>query len=181
MTPRAQLQLLAQYNLWQNQNLYSAADKLPAVEVTLERGAFFGSIQGTLNHLAVADTIWLKRFATLPACKPALERLNETPRPTRLDEPLFPDFASLRTYRHWLDGLIAHFATEVPEEALSLSLTYANMKGVESTRNLFALLMHFFNHQTHHRGQVSTLLSQAGVDLGITDLLPIIPQVDVQA
>ena len=87
---------------------------------------------------------------------------------------LFAVLAGLRNDRNWLDGLIVEMAGALPDEALARSLTYANTKGVESTRNLMALLLHFFNHQTHHRGQVTTLLFQAGIDPGTTDLLALI-------
>lgn len=160
-----------------NQSLYAAAAKLPAEDVERDRGAFFGSILGTLNHLAVADTVWLKRFAAHPACSAVLENLSAAPKPTRLDEILFSDLAGLRGYRQRLDALICRFVDEVPQEAFEQTFSYSNMKGVPSTRELFAVLLHFFNHQTHHRGQVTALLFQAGVDPGVTDLLPLVPEV----
>lgn len=160
-----------------NQSLYVAAEKLPLEDVVLDRGAFFGSILGTLNHLAVADTVWLKRFATHPACSAVLEELAVTPKPARLDEILFSNLADLRGYRQRLDALICRFVDEVPQDALEQAFSYSNMKGMPSTRELFAVLLHFFNHQTHHRGQVTTLLFQAGVDPGVTDLLPLVPEV----
>ena len=107
---------------------------------------------------------------------PALARstLSEVRTPPALDAVLFPDLAGLRNDRNWLDGLIVEMAGALPDEALAQTLTYANTKGVESTRNLMAPLLHFFNHQTHHRGQVTTLLFQAGIDPGTTDLLAMI-------
>lgn len=176
-----QLTLLARYNQWMNDKLYDSAAQLPAAELTRDRGAFFGSILGTLNHIAVADTIWLRRFAGHPACAQALAELGTAPSPTRLDEPLFADLASLRVYRARLDGLILALVDTLPQETLSQSLTYANTKGVRATRSLEGLLMHFFNHQTHHRGQVTTLLFQAGIDPGATDLLLLVPQQDAQS
>jgi uncharacterized damage-inducible protein DinB len=174
MDGRSQLQLLAKYNRWMNGNLYACAARLSPEALFAERGAFFGSIFGTLNHLAAGDTIWLKRFAAHPGCAGALAPLAAAATPPALDAVLFPDLAGLRRYRDWLDGLIVDMADALPEEALAQPLTYANTKGVESTRNLMALLVHFFNHQTHHRGQVTTLLFQAGIDPGTTDLLALI-------
>jgi len=174
MDGRSQLQLLAKYNRWMNENLYACAARLSAEALFADRGAFFGSIFGTLNHLAAGDTIWLKRFAEHPACRVALAPLAGVPTPPALDSVLYQDLSGLQRYRDWLDGLIIGMADALPEEALAQPLTYANTKGVESTRNLMALLLHFFNHQTHHRGQVTTLLFQAGIDPGTSDLLALI-------
>jgi len=176
MNPSSHLQLLAQYNQWMNRKLLASVATLPDEAITADRGAFFGSILGTLNHLAVGDTIWLKRFAEHPACSALLQPIAGKPLPKGLDEAMFAELASLRAYREWLDELIVHFTATVDNGALDSNLSYSNTKGVRSTRNLHALLIHFFNHQTHHRGQVTTLLFQAGVDPGTTDLLATIPQ-----
>jgi len=74
-----------------------------------------------------------------------------------------------------MDEVIVRFIAELTDEVLACSLSYRNTKGIEATKNLGLLLLHLFNHQTHHRGQASTLLSQSGVDVGVTDLLVIIP------
>ncbi|ERI53885.1 DinB family protein [Pseudomonas sp. NPDC077649] len=165
---------LATYNRWMNDKLYRAAASLPDEAIGAERGAFFGSILGTLNHLAVADLIWLGRFAAHPAGYQALQALATLPGPTRLDQPLAADIRALAALRQRLDACIEALALEIREAHLDQPLSYRNMKGVESRKNFFALLMHLFNHQTHHRGQASTLLSQAGVDIGVTDLLALI-------
>jgi uncharacterized damage-inducible protein DinB len=148
---------------------------LPAEVLAADQKAFFGSILGTLNHLLVADTIWLKRFAAHPANYPALEALRQAALPTSLDQCLFTDFQELAAHRTWLDRLIVAWAASIAEMDLDHALSYANTKGVHASRNFFSLLMHFFNHQTHHRGQATTLLSQAGCDVGLTDLLALIP------
>jgi len=101
--------------------------------------------------------------------------MSDVPLPTRLDASLFSDLSSLRSYREWLDELIIKFVAPLGDEALNQSLTFSSLKGVQASRNFRALLMHFFNHQTHHRGQVTTLLFQAGVDPGSTDLLVLVP------
>ena len=119
-----------------------------------ERGAFFGSISATLNHLAVGDRIWLQRFATHPACGEVLRAVAELPAPTGLDQRLFDDFAALAAHRRWLDGqILAWVAALVPAD-LDWPLDYCNTRGVAARRHYGALMLHFFNHQTHHRGQV---------------------------
>jgi len=169
------IRLMAAYNEWMNAKLYDAAKSLPSEELVTDRKAFFRSILGTLNHLAVADTIWLKRFATHPASYPALEAMKSFPNSSSLDQILFDDIQSLSDYRKTLDRIIIEWAQSIHESDLDHALRYANMKGVVSRRNFFGLVLHFFNHQTHHRGQTTTLLFQAGVDVGVTDLFALIP------
>ena len=167
--------LMAAYNEWMNARLYEAAAKLAPAELAADRRAFFGSLLGTLNHLVVGDTIWLKRFAEHPARHAALEPVRRLERPRALDQVLFTDFGELSAHRRMLDGAIVRWTAELTNADLEQVLRYASMKGVVSHKRLFDLAMHFFNHQTHHRGQATTLLSQAGVDVGVTDLLMLIP------
>ncbi len=167
--------LLASYNRWMNARLYAAAGTLSAEELARDRGAFFGSILGTLNHLVVADTIWLQRFAGLPAPHAILDPVRALPAPRALDAMPFPDFTALAAHRRWLDDIIERWIADLGDDELRQVLRYANTRGDQFGRELASLLVHFFNHQTHHRGQTTTLLSQAGVDVGITDLLALIP------
>ncbi len=172
---------MAHYNRWMNERLYAAAATLDDAALYGDRGAFFGSLFGTLNHIVVGDTVWLKRFATHPACLTTLAPLRDEPLPTTLDAPRCPDLATLTQHRARLDALVTDWATTLTDTDLDVALPYQNMRGVPATRNFFALLMHFFNHQTHHRGQATTLLSQSGVDMSPTDLLLIIPDLSAPA
>ena len=167
--------LMASYNEWMNAKLYEAASKLSAEELALNRKAFFGSLLGTLNHIVVADTIWLKRFATHLANYAALAPVRSLSNPTSLDQILFSNLEALTSHRKMLDGVISRWAKSITDRELEYVLHYANTKGIVSDKRFFSLVMHFFNHQTHHRGQASTLLSQAGIDVGATDILAIIP------
>lgn len=177
MTPQTAA-LMADYNRWMNERMYEAAGKLDAAALSADRGAFFGSILGTLNHIVVADLIWLRRFAQLPPASPALGALSAFPRPESLRQTLASDLASLRGLRQRLDGVIVAWAGELTPGVLSSLLSYTSTAGVASRKNYGAVIQHFFNHQTHHRGQVSTLLFQAGVDVGVTDLNALIPSSD---
>ena len=168
-------QLLADYNAWMNVKLYQAAASLPAAELAAERGAFFGSLLGTLNHLVAADTIWLGRFARLPAQHSALDPVRAMPAPAGLTAIYSADLAHLTAQRVRLDAIINTWVAQLEQADLDAVLAYQNTKGVAFQRRLSGVLLHFFNHQTHHRGQASTLLSQAGVDIGVTDLLALIP------
>ncbi len=169
------VRLMASYNEWMNAKLYEAALTLPEAELRVDRKAFFGSILGTLNHIVVADTIWLKRFAHHPANFAELSPMHGLPAPTALEQILFADITALHAHRKMLDQIIIKWVATIEGPELDHVLHYANMKGVVSDKRFFHLMMHFFNHQTHHRGQASTLLFQAGVDVGVTDLMMLIP------
>ena len=166
--------LMATYNQWMNRKVYDAASTLTHAQLTLDRQAFFGSILGTLNHLMLGDTVWLKRFAEHPANFAALAPLDGIATPNDLKQLAFANLAELSAHRAWLDQLIIDWTHSLHEPHLDQRLRYHNMRGVAAEKPFFGLLVHFFNHQTHHRGQVTTLLSQAGVDVGVTDLLALI-------
>ncbi len=166
--------LMANYNQWMNRKLYDAALTLTDADLAMDRQAFFGSILGTLNHLALGDTVWLKRFAQHPAGFSALAPMQTVATPADLKQLAFADIRELATYRSWLDQLIVDWSHTVQETDLDHRLHYSNMRGVTADKDFFSLLVHFFNHQTHHRGQATTLLTQAGLDVGTTDLLALI-------
>ncbi|MGO1502943.1 MAG: DinB family protein [Marinobacter sp.] len=176
MSLKDHFELLSIYNQWMNSKIYESASSLSATDLTKDRGAFFGSILGTLNHILVGDTIWLKRFATHPSCVGSLQEVANLPNPTSLSQIVFDDIGSLSEHRAWLDRQIISWIAELTEGDLDFVLSYHNTKGVPASKRYSSLVLHFFNHQTHHRGQVSALLSQAGADVGVTDLLALIPE-----
>ena len=170
-----QFRLMARYNAWMNQKIYAAAAGLSAEALAQNRGAFFGSILGTLEHLVVADTLWLKRFAAHPAGD-GLAPVVGLPMPTSLDQIQFGAYGPLKERRDMLDLLIERFVGGLEEADFDIALAYRNSKGLPFTKPFDLLLTHFFNHQTHHRGQTTTLLSQAGVGVDATDLLFLVPE-----
>lgn len=170
MTPQDAV-LMAAYNRWMNRRMYEAAATLPEATLREDRGAFFGSIQATLNHIAVADTIWLHRFAQPEAAEALRVALRPFPLPTSLRQELAGSFADLQRHRAALDAVITQWAGALTDAQLTGELVYRNTTGKTFTRSWQQLVLHFFNHQTHHRGQSSTLLFQAGVDVGVTDLI----------
>ncbi|KAA0693257.1 damage-inducible protein DinB [Halopseudomonas laoshanensis] len=176
MSLKYHFELLATYNQWMNSKIYQAAGQLSAADLARDQGAFFGSILGTLNHILAGDTIWLKRFATHPSCLNSLREVADLQNPASLDQMLFDDLDGLSAQRFWLDRQIINWTEQLSEADLDFVLSYHNIKGVPANKRYSSLVLHFFNHQTHHRGQVSTLLSQAGVDIGVTDLLAQIPE-----
>jgi uncharacterized damage-inducible protein DinB len=151
---------LARYNRWMNEKLYECAAQLDDAARKENVGAFFKSIHGTLNHLLLADRIWMGRFTGVPFAA------------TSLAQELYADFDELRRERALTDAAIEAYMGALTAEQLAGTLTYRTMSNPQTRSQALALpLTHFFNHQTHHRGQVTTLLSQRGIDPGVTDLL----------
>ena len=157
---------LARYNAWANRRLYDACAALPEAEYMKPRAAFFGSIHGTLNHLLVGDRIWIARLEHKPNPK------------ITLDQVLYGDLVALRVARQAEDDHLINLVGGIAERSLDQPLAYANTAGQRHQTPLRMVLAHLFNHQTHHRGQVTTLLMQRGIDPGITDLMWIAQQPD---
>lgn len=168
-------EIYANYNQRINNQFYDLAGELDAKQLDEDRGLFFSSVIGTLNHIVVADITWLKRFATHPSNFRSLQFVRSLDQPEKLNAIVHPDLQDLRVLRGQLDQCILSFIRELDEGALMSKLGYTNFKGVQSTKQLGQLLLHFFNHQTHHRGQVSTAFTQLGLEIGVTDLLLEVP------
>lgn len=166
---------LARYNRWFNQRLYAACTGLDDGARRQNRGAFFGSIHATLNHLVWGDTVWLSRFAaqgvSFDVLDTALLALPDGAGPTT---ELEAEWAALCARRERLDAAIEAWVADMPADFAVRTMRYANTRGVVREHPMWQALTHFFNHQTHHRGQVTTLLAQAGVDVGTTDLIALV-------
>ncbi len=163
--------LCASYNARFNRQLYDLVAGLPADVRTRDAGAFFGSIEATLNHILLADRIWLGRMRNSGLEFPALEEADLVYGFSSLRDAVAPDFAALQAERIATDQVIMAWVEDLTDDALAATLRYPTSDGTEREHPLWIAVSHLFNHQTHHRGQVTTLLSQAGVDPGVTDLL----------
>ena len=168
--------LLAEYNQLMNKRQYAAAASLSSHQLGEDRGAFFKSVLGTLNHILVGDVIWLKRFAEHASSVESLLYVRQMERPARLDSVLFSELDSLREQRELIDVEIINWIGGLSEDDLSGCVTYTNMAGSVFCKPMGSLIQHLFLHQVHHRGQVTTLISQFGVDFGETDLIEIIEE-----
>ena len=169
--------LFASYNAEMNHRAWHAAQQLSHDDLIRNRGAFFGSILGTLNHLLVGDILWLHRMATHPARFASLRAVAQFDKPASLDQVIVHDLAQWHAHRVALDQIISAFTDEINNADLESILFYNRTDGMPANKHLRDVLIQFFNHQTHHRGQVSTLLFQAGVDIGVTDIMAMIPNV----
>jgi uncharacterized damage-inducible protein DinB len=153
-------EMLAAYNAWVNERLYDAAARIPDADYRRDRGAFFGSLHGTLNHLLLGDRIWMHRFT------------GKGEEPRELDAILYEDFPELRAARRADDARIIDYIAELPERDLAGTIRYRSTRSpVEIEQLLAPLLLHFFNHQTHHRGQAHCLLTEIAGEAPSFDLL----------
>ncbi len=150
---------MARYNQWMNETLYEVCAQIPEADRKKDLGAFFKSIHGTLNHLLYGDRAWMGRFTGRPF------------QVTALDGELYSDFEELRTQRQATDRQIIDWSQNLDPEWLESPFEYtSNVDGKTRILPTWALVTHLFNHQTHHRGQVTTLIKQLGREPGITDL-----------
>ena len=175
MSEKSQLILLSEYNQLMNQRMFEASSKLPDNVLNEDKGAFFKTILKTLNHIMIGDILWLKRFSNHPHKFSSLEEIHSFTDPETLDRILFTDMPSLYKERERLDRIIFNFCNELKEEDLISTLGYINSNKEKHRKRFGSLILHVFLHQIHHRGQVTTLLSQENVDFGDTDLPEIVP------
>lgn len=168
MIDTAYARTMARYNAWQNESLLTAAATLNDAARRQDRGAFFKSIHGTLCHLLWADRMWLSRFAGTP--KPT-QRIHES-------ADLVADWADLVAQRRAFDGTILEWARGLSPEWLADDMVWfsgATQREMRKPRTL--LVVHLFNHQTHHRGQIHAMLTAAGARPDDTDLMLLEPNV----
>ncbi len=153
------LPVLARYNAWANHELYRAAEGLSDGQYRADRGAFFKSLHGTLNHILVTDRIWMARFTGRPAL------------PVRLDAVLYDDFDALRAARGEEDTRIISYVDGLDAAALAGTFSYRRVSANERyAQELGAALDHLFNHQTHHRGQAHAIITGLGAAAPSLDL-----------
>jgi uncharacterized damage-inducible protein DinB len=151
--------LLARYNAWANRRLYAAVGQLPETEYMQKRPAFFGSVHATLNHILVGDRLWIARIE------------EREPPKLALDQIVYGDLVALRVARLADDEHIVNVVSGIGEDRLDQLLHYRTTQGEPQRTPLRLVLGHFFNHQTHHRGQVHGLLSQTAVAPPPLDLI----------
>lgn len=158
MTP-AHVRIMAAYGAWMNGRMLDLCGGLSDVQRKGDMGAFFKSVHGTVDHLICGDLSWMGRF-------------TGGPMPTkRIGEILHESWDEMDAARRTLDGRIEAWATQVTEDWLAETMSYVSVNDGK-TRILprWVLVTHMFNHATHHRGQLTTLMKQLGIDPGVTDL-----------
>ena len=152
-------QVMARYNRWMNERLYALLSGLPNDERKRDRGAFFGSMHGTLNHLLWGDRMWLGRFVDEPCDVPPF------------GASMYAEFAELAREREVTDRKMLEWAGHVSAAWLGGTLSFVSkVDGRARAMPRAVGVLHLFNHGTHHRGQLTTLIRQAGLDPGVSDL-----------
>jgi uncharacterized damage-inducible protein DinB len=157
---KAHFQRMAAYNRWANARLYEAMGKLSPEALAAPRSGFFPSLLKTLNHILVGDTIWMGRLDGQGSAG-----VN------KLDLILHAEFAALRAARTAMDDRIVGVVDAVSPQRLNEDLVYRTTSGEAMTTQVTQVLAHFFNHQTHHRGQAHAMLSSTDVAPPSLDLI----------
>lgn len=154
--------MMARYNAWQNRQLEKSVLAMPRAEITRDRGAFFGSILGTLSHLYWGDWLWISRFDG--GTGPDVAGIAHS-------TTLFATAAAWSADRFRLDGRIRAWAGALDDVDLLGDMSwYSGAAGRDMTQPRGRVVAHFFNHQTHHRGQVHAMLTAAGAPAPVSDL-----------
>lgn len=154
-----QFATFARYNAWANRRLYDACAQLSDAEYRRQRGAFFGSIHRTLDHILFVDRLWFGRIVGQPSGL------------TDPGQPLYECRSELRAAREEEDKNIVAIVDAIAAPDIDKDLNYTTMEGGKRSTRLSLVLSEAFNHQTHHRGQVHTMLTQAGVKAPELDLI----------
>ncbi len=154
-----QFQLLSQYNRWMNQKIYSACNELSDADRKHNSGAFFGSIHNTLDHIVYGDLAWIERLR------------DDQFTPKSIGSVVFDSWEMLSEKRVSLDHEIDRWVNTFDASQMEAIFSYtSNVDKLTRSGPYWSLVLHMFNHQTHHRGQVTTLLNQLGIDIGATDI-----------
>ncbi len=166
---------LAKYNKQTNKALFQILEKMPAEQITRDLKGFFKSILGTLNHLTMADINYTRRIAgaikELSPIATSLPSLQVKP-PTDI---VWKTLAELKAIRTDVDEKIARMVELIPEKVYTTKITYKNYKGEDQTKLAWHVLLHVFNHQTHHRGSISVLLDQLSIENDYSGVLAVEP------
>lgn len=150
--------MLARYHRWAYGRLYERVDELSDADYYADRGLFFGSIHRSLNHLLLVDRLWLDRLNSIRTGA------------VNLAEELVADRAALRQAIFKQCEALIEFADNIDETKLDADLSYVSSTGEPLTLPMAPLIAHIVNHGTHHRGQISTALTQCGVEAPVMDI-----------
>ena len=154
-------ELKAQYNHWMNDRLYGLCQSVSDEERNRNLGAFFQSIHGTLNHILLADLLWLSRLGLPVECKVS-----------SLADILYEDFHQLTVARHEVDTLLTNYIGSLTDTDMAQSIQYKRLQSDDVNElPLGLILTHLFNHQTHQGGQRAALMTLIGIEVGVTDMI----------
>jgi uncharacterized damage-inducible protein DinB len=166
-------QLMADYNAQANRRMYEIIRNAPEGLLTKNNGSYFDNILGLLNHHLWADIGWLQAYRDSDLELKSLDNPVLAVHLPGWKENLTEDLEALFKIRQEVDQLFLKFTREVSEEALLGAITLT--RGNKKTRFIFhEVLMHLFNHQTHHRGSIALALDQEGLENDFSNLLDVL-------
>ncbi|MCJ7783608.1 MAG: DUF664 domain-containing protein [Desulfobacterales bacterium] len=168
---RELFQLLAEYNKRTNQEVLGILEGLPQEQLSKDLGSYYSSILGIMNHILVTDATWIRRFANnLPELNAVTPQLPTFELKTWKDI-VWNSLSLFKPVRTSVDEVIGQVFRLVPEDKYNLKIRYQDYKGQEQHKTVWYAFLHFFNHQTHHRGQVAVLLDQLSVENDFSNLI----------
>lgn len=167
--------VMALYNQRVNHSLLACCETLPVDVLHKETQSFFPTIVSYWNHLLFGDLILLGRLAALNLTDLSPETLKTFPEPFSPQDQYFSELSEIKVVREALDNVIIKFCDSLTEQTCQKIVRYTTTEGDEVTKVIGDVVQHIFNHQTHHRGQLTCVLSQFGVDYGCMDLPVIVP------
>lgn len=161
---------MSRYNAWMNEKLLTVCDTLSDAELRSNQGLFFGSVLATLNHLLLADRIWMLRFTQDRERYISRAADGSAIQSTGLDHVLYDEWEAFKGERRKTDADIDAWVEDLDDHALLGPISYKTSTGLQFNHPMWQAVSHLFNHQTHHRGQVTAALTRLGKDPGVTDL-----------
>jgi len=168
---RELFQLLAEYNKQTNQEVLGILEGLPQEKLSKDLGSYYSSILGIMNHILITDTTWIRRFANnLPELNVVTPQLPMFELKTWKDI-VWNSLSIFKPVRTSVDEVIGQVFRLVSEDKYNLKMKYQDYKGQEQHKTVWYAFLHFFNHQTHHRGQVAVLLDQLSVENDFSNLI----------
>ncbi len=168
--------MLSLYNQRMNTQLIDCCRILPQDDLAKETGSFFNNIIGYWNHLIFGDLILLGRLASNNIANLTLSDLEDFPEPQSPRDLYRTELADIDSLRKQLDTIIVKFFENLSESECFKVLTYKTTEGDIVTKCVADICQHLFLHQTHHRGQLTCILSQFNIDFGCTDLPVLVPE-----
>jgi len=168
------LKLMAQYNQASNKALYGILEDQDSIPITQDAKSYFGGILGLLNHILVADLDWLTAYRNGNLDLPILNSPVLDFKHPGWGKILHDNLPNLWEHRQSADNLLIHFIEGTPSKLLEGDIDIANPSGKVYTFPFGKILMHLFNHQTHHRGAIAQILDASGVENDYSNLLELL-------
>ncbi|QJY36566.1 damage-inducible protein DinB [Vibrio europaeus] len=168
--------MLALYNQRMNQQLLSVCEQLSPQRLNQETHSFFPSVIAHWNHILFGDLIMLQRLVTNQIHVLEPQQVETLPTAKAINDTFVTNLEELKRLRSLVDQIYIDMTKNFTADTCKEIVVYTTTEGGEMRRNVGEFCQHIFNHQTHHRGQLTAILAQLGCDFGCTDLPVIVPE-----